>query len=133
MKRGAFRIAFAVYAAALFIGTHIPDLQIRVGHIERPDLFIHMVAFGGWFCLLLISEYLGPWRSPRSVAMCAAIAVACAGIDEYSQSLPVLNRTAAWDDFAANVSGIVLAAGITLLLGRFLPARQPPTASAPPA
>lgn len=118
MTRRLRRIAFFIYAAALFIGTHIPNLRIHVGEIDRPDLFVHMTAFGGWFGLLLASEFLGPWRSIRSVGYCAMISVITAGIDEYSQSIPALNRTAAWDDFGANVTGIALAAVIAAALAR---------------
>ncbi len=110
MTRRARRAAFVVYAVALFVSTHIPDLTIRVPNVDRPDLLIHMSAFGGWFVLLLAAELVGPWRSLRSISLCAAIAVCTAAVDEYSQSIPWVHRTAAWDDFGANVAGVVVAA-----------------------
>ena len=112
------RIAFVAFAAALFIGTHIPNLQVSVPNMDRPDLIIHLLAFGGWFTLLLASELIGPWRKTRSIGLCAVIAAAYACIDEFSQSLPGLNRTAAFDDLAANISGVLLAAIAALVLAR---------------
>jgi len=127
MTRRVRRIIFAVYALALFIGTHIPNLHVRVPTIDRPDLLIHMAAFGGWFSLLLAAEVLGPWRSFRSIALCFLIAICGAAVDEYSQSLPVLRRTAAWDDFAANTMGIVLAAILAAVAAKlFKPSRTAP-------
>lgn len=126
MRRRTRRIAFVVFAAALFIGTHIPDLRVRVGTIERPDLLIHLTAFGSWFALLLATEWFGAWRSTRSIAVCAVIAATYAAVDEGSQSVPGLNRTAAWDDFAANVLGVTIAALLALALARWLPSRQDP-------
>ncbi len=138
MTRRARRIAFAVYAATLFVATHFPNLRIDVPNIERPDLLIHMGAFGGWTCLLIASELVGPWQAFRAIALCTLIAVSCAAIDEYSQSIPILNRTSAWDDFAANISGILLASAAALLLARFwkpgaLNAPTEPTDPAAPA
>jgi len=127
MTRRVRRIIFAVYAVALFIGTHIPNLHVRVPTIDRPDLLIHMAAFGGWFSLLLAAELLGPWRAFRSIALCLLIAICCAAVDEYSQSLPILRRTAAWDDFVANVMGIVLAAILALIAAQlFKPSQSAP-------
>jgi len=115
------RIAFLLFAAALFTGTHIPDLRVKIGNVDRPDLFIHLCAFGGWFVLLLATEWFGPWRAPRSIGLCAIIAAFYAAIDEFSQAIPGLNRTAALDDLAANLAGIAIAAMLAFGAARILP------------
>lgn len=118
------RIAFVIFAAALFIGTHIPNLRVKVGNVDRPDLLIHLCAFGGWFVLLLATGWLGPWRSPRSIAVCAIIAGVYAVFDEFTQAIPGLHRTAALDDLAANVCGIAIAAIGALIVSRLTSRRQ---------
>ena len=90
-----------------------------------PDLVIHLLAFGGWFTFLLAAEFVGPWRSARSIGLCALIAGAYAIMDEYSQTIPFLGRTAAFDDLTANLSGIVLAAIGSLVLARVWKPRVP--------
>lgn len=131
MSRKLRRIAFVTFAAALFIGTHIPDLRVRVGSVDRPDLLIHLLAFGGWFGLLLSTEWLGPWRSHQSIAVCALIAAAYSAVDEWSQSIPGLNRTSAWDDLGANLLGVIIATVIAFVLARAFPDPSVPTVREP--
>jgi len=127
------RIAFGLFAGALFVGTHIPNLRVNVATIQRPDLVIHLLAFGGWFAFLLVAEFVGPWRSTRSIGLCALIAGAYAIMDEYSQTIPLLGRTAAFDDLTANLSGIVLTAIGALVLARlWRPRPAPPLTPAAP-
>jgi hypothetical protein len=134
MTLRARRIAFSCYAAALFIGTHFPNLKIRVPHVERPDLIIHLSVFAVWFTLLLGTGWIGPWRRFRSIALCALISAVYACFDEFSQSLPGLNRTSAMDDLYANLAGIGLGTIVALIASR-LAARgdNPGPADGPPA
>lgn len=107
-----WRWMFVVYAIALFVATHWPNLKLDVPMVERPDLFVHMTVFGGWCGLFWLSAWVGRAISGRSVVLSAVIAAAYAGVDEGLQAIPWVHRTAAWDDYGANCLGIVLAAAI---------------------
>lgn len=126
-------MAFGVYAVALFIGTHIPNFRVEIPQIGRPDLILHMLAFGGWFVLFLAAEFFGPWRTLRSIALCTIVAAVYACIDEYSQSMPGLNRTAALDDLVANLAGVTLAAAMSIVAARALPGPEPGAGQSPRA
>ncbi len=110
MTRRTRRLAFAIYAVALFAATHYPNLRVRVGDIERPDLIIHMLAFGGWCTLLIAAEFFGPWRRYRSLLAAAVVSAIYACFDEFTQGIPFLNRTVGLDDLAANLLGVSLVA-----------------------
>lgn len=105
-----WRIAFALYAVLLFTGTHWPKLNIE-GPIPRPDLYIHFGAFGLWAFLFGLCAFFAP-KAPRFSAknyVCTFIAgLAYAAIDEGLQAIPILYRTCAWDDYAADAVGILL-------------------------
>jgi hypothetical protein len=103
-------LAFGTYAVVLFIGTHWPRLTLP-GE-GRPDLFIHVVAFGLWMLLAAPLGWFGRPLSGRNITLTMLVAAAWAGVDEATQAVPVLRRTAAWDDYGANVAGIAAAAAI---------------------
>ena len=113
--RTAARAAFVVYALVLVTATHWPQLRIDGGPIPRPDLLIHIAAFGLWTCLLIATELLGPWRSKAAIGKCVVIALVYAAIDEGTQAIPALGRTVALDDYLANALGVILA-GIAALI-----------------
>lgn len=136
MKRLA-RLAFWVYALALFAATHWPNLRIESSHIPRPDIFIHMAVFGGWVLLLIATGYLAPgsddplaesrgvrgWlrlvTRPHAVLLAMFVALAYAAFDELTQGVPGLGRTVAWDDYLANSAGIMLGVALAALVPRF--------------
>jgi Na+/H+ antiporter NhaD/arsenite permease-like protein len=107
------RWAFGVFAVALAIGTHWPALQIEAS-VSRPDLLIHVAAFGTWAMLLIMAAFFGPRFSTRNVLISAGVAIAYAGVDELTQGIPSLSRTVSMQDFLANVIGI---GGATILAG----------------
>lgn len=131
MNRTVRRIAFWLYATALLYGTHGPRRDVDVAGIERPDLIVHLFAFGGLFVLLLATEYFGAWRSARGIGVCTLIATAFAAINEATQALPMFGRTSALDDFAANIAGIALGVIGALAIARLRRPRSerdgPPT------
>lgn len=110
--RTTWRVCFVLYAIALVTATHWPALTLEVPGLDRPDLLIHMTAFGGWFGLFWLSGFVGPPGSWRSIRLCVLIAVVVAAIDEYSQGIPGLKRTVAWDDFFSNCAGIAIGAAV---------------------
>ena len=114
------RFFFVVYAVALAVGTHYPGIRIE-GAMERPDLLVHVAAFGFWAFGLMLCRFFGPVLSLRNVLISAAVALVYAGVDEYSQGIPGLNRTVAMDDFLAGGVGIIGAtatAGLAILAKR---------------
>ncbi len=105
----ARRWAFWIYAVILFVGTHWPRLEVPSIGIERTDILIHICAFGLWTVLLICTAYLGAPGRPGSVARAGMVALVYAAIDEGSQAIPIVQRHAGFDDYAANAAGILLA------------------------
>ncbi len=102
------RAGFVVYALGIFVATHWPQFSIDVPGVERPDLFIHLAVFATWAVLLNLTGWLGEPRTVRTPLRVLPIALVYAAIDESTQALPIIARTAAMDDFLANAAGIVL-------------------------
>lgn len=122
--------AFLGYAVLLFTLTHWPNLTIESEIVERPDLFIHLAAFGGWTGLLAMSGLAGTvgewWPTLLRTAVLGAI---YAAIDEGLQAVPFVSRHCAWDDLFANWGGVAIgtlcAAGVFATLKHCVPARLP--------
>ncbi len=102
-----WRIAFALYAAAIFTLTHTPGVQ--VGGKVRVDLLAHLAVFGLWAILLAICSFFGPAFSWRNIRIVWPIATVYAAVDESLQAIPFIRRHAAFDDWLANVAGISIA------------------------
>lgn len=114
------KLAFWGYAAALLTATHWPRLKIDVEGIERPDLLIHLAAFGLWTFLLTCSGYLGYPERTSTAARALLLGLIFAAIDEGSQALPFLHRQVALDDYLANAAGVTLGAGAALVFSRLV-------------
>jgi hypothetical protein len=102
------RGVFVLYAIVLFVATHWPKLKIESVEIERPDILIHIGAFAAWSWFLLFSGVVrqsSVWKTAGLAWVCGAI---YAGIDESLQAIPIVQRTAAWDDYIADVGGVTL-------------------------
>ena len=113
-RRGLVRVAFWLWASALFVGTHWPALTLP--GTGRPDLFIHAGIFGLWTLLLLACGYFGPPLSWGNIGAVLLIAPAYAGLDEALQAIPWVRRHAALDDWACDVLGILIACGVAAVL-----------------
>lgn len=115
-SRTARRAAFAVYVLLLATATHWPQLAVPMP--GRPDLVVHLLAFGLWTTLAIAAELFGPGLSARNIVrtVCLAAAVAC--VDEATQAIPVLNRDAGFDDATANLLGVASAAAAAAVLAR---------------
>lgn len=107
-------VAFLLYAAVLFIGTHWPQLAIPMA--GRPDLVVHMTIFGGWTVLLFVSGLAGPPSQWRAVAVAQLIGVLYAAVDESLQAVPFVRRHFDWDDMMFNVFGVCAATLINIRL-----------------
>jgi VanZ family protein len=129
--RRFWRISFWCYAPALFAATHWPALRVDVPGVERPDLLVHFVCFGAWAALLALTQYTGPLGRTRSFGRAWIIALVCAAVDEGSQAIPILRRTAVWDDLVANLIGVTLGIVVVIVVCRILAIRHSSTAELP--
>lgn len=116
--RWVLRGGFFVYACVLFTATHWRALRIEGS--GRPDLIVHIGAFGVWTGALIMAGFWGPRLAARNVLISGAVAIVYAAFDEATQAIPWFRRTAAWDDYLANVGGIVLACLTCLALGALI-------------
>lgn len=105
-----WRIAFVVYALALTIGTHWPNLRLGTEEHQVSDKLIHAAGFGGLALLMLRAR----WFSRRSVAI--AFAAIWAIIDELTQGIPALGRTVMADDTVASCLGIAVVGAYAVAL-----------------
>jgi len=116
-SRRTRRTACVVYAVLLSVGTHWPGLAIDA-EAARPDLVVHMLAFGALTSLLVWSGWFGAVHSRRNAAGAILVATLYAIVDEASQAVPALRRHASWDDLAANALGVAAAGAVALALSR---------------
>jgi hypothetical protein len=121
-RRRLAHLAFWVYAAILFTGTHWPRLVIAGP--EGSDKVIHIGAFGMWMLLATAYGWFGRPLSDRNILRSLLLSAAYAGADEGLQAIPFIHRTAALDDYAANAIGILLAALALLILRHWLEGRR---------
>lgn len=119
----ARRVAFWLYVPALFTATHWP--QLRLPPSGRPDLVVHLALFGTWTGLLIACGYFGRSLSGRNIGLCWLVGGLYAAMDEALQAIPALGRTAAWDDWGANLLGVTGAALVALLWSVWWSARVP--------
>jgi hypothetical protein len=100
-----WRCGFIVFAIALTLGTHWPRLELGSSPAgPDPDTTAHFLAFGGLMLLLCRTRWLpNPW-------WCAALVLSWTVLDELSQAaLPVLGRSASWQDALAGQLGVLAA------------------------
>ncbi|TVQ75347.1 MAG: hypothetical protein EA380_11120 [Phycisphaeraceae bacterium] len=113
----AARVVFVAYTILLLLGTLWPNLQIDVGDVPRPDLYMHLLAFGGFTALMLVCQWFGPLLSARNIAWAGVVSTGFALANESAQALPFIHRHARLDDAAANILGVALPLMGALLLG----------------
>jgi len=124
------RLAFVGYAMALFVATHWPALKIE--GTGRPDLWIHLGAFGLWTLFLINARFFGPSISVRSILIAGGIGVVYAAIDESLQAIPWVRRHAAVDDFVADCGGVFLGCLVAWIVTRVQKPGKSPLSSPPP-
>jgi VanZ family protein len=118
---------FLAYALFLFTGTHWPNLRIETPLMRRPDLLLHLGAFGTFTLLLWWSGLLGSRQRWATVPRVLAVGLAYAAFDELSQGLPGLGRTVALDDYLADALGVA-AGTLASALGTWFIRRRSPAA-----
>lgn len=123
-RRALWRGLAIAFLIVLATATHWPKLRID-GPIHRTDIWIHVAAFGVLGGLITLCAWFGPVTSRRNLAWAWVVGVVYAAIDETTQAIPILGRTAAWDDFFADVTGVTLGVLGSAACIRFLTSRAP--------
>ncbi|NBQ14457.1 MAG: hypothetical protein EBU31_07560 [Proteobacteria bacterium] len=97
------RLVFLAALACAFVVTHIP--RLAVGASDSPvDKLVHATGYGVLAALLLLARWWHPvWPAIAALAAWAAL-------DEVTQAVPGLGRSADLDDWFADVTGMVIAA-----------------------
>ena len=97
------RFVFLAALACAFVVTHIP--RLAVGTSDSPiDKLIHASTYGVLAALLLLARWWRPvWPALAALAAWAAL-------DEVTQAIPGLGRSADVEDWLADVTGMVIAA-----------------------
>jgi len=122
------RIIWLLYAAGLFLSTHLPVPESLEEIVGMFDKVFHANAFFVLGLLTLVSLCWDPRETPAlrrpSLAILAGLLL-YAGLDEWLQGFT--NRTPDLSDWCSDACGIVLA-----WLAMFTGARKPPGESVPP-
>jgi len=97
------RIVFLAALAGAFVVTHIP--RLAVGTPDSPiDKLVHASGYGVLAALLLLARWWRPvWPALAALAAWAAL-------DEVTQAIPGLGRSADVEDWLADVAGMAIAA-----------------------
>jgi len=97
------RIVFLAALAGAFVVTHIP--RLAVGTPDSPiDKLVHASGYGVLAALLLLARWWRPvWPALAAFAAWAAL-------DEVTQAIPGLGRSADLEDWFADLAGMAIAA-----------------------
>lgn len=89
-----------------------PTPDIEMSAIPHIDKLIHAIMFGG-LTGAIVFDYQRTNRHPhisrRVMAIIAVVCTVAGGLDEIAQATLTTNRDAEWADFAADITGIVIA------------------------
>lgn len=101
-----WRRLFFVYVLVLTVALLWPNLTVPEV-IPRPDLVIHGLTFGLFSLLLCLWNPAGSRQRLRIALLALAAGAAYGGATELLQSIPILKRSAAWDDWGADCFGVL--------------------------
>lgn len=126
--RPLWRLLFWLYFVVLTTALLWPQLALPPV-VPRPDLIVHCVSFGLFALLLCLWNPTKTSRLGTKMVLAFVAGTSYGGMTELLQSIPVLHRTAAIDDWGADVLGVVCGLlaywGLQRwLLSRCAPARQ---------
>ena len=97
-----WRIAFVLYACALTVATHWPELDIGTETHPATDKLLHLFAFGGLALLLIQTSWL------RTIWAVGVLTFMWTLLDELTQAMPVLGRQSSVTDILAGELGVAL-------------------------
>ena len=95
-----WRIAFIAYLVLLTTATHWPRLALGP-EVPVNDKEIHIAVFATFTFLLWRTRWIA------NLGLVALVALLWAGLDESSQAIPAVHRTACWPDYFANAAGVL--------------------------
>jgi len=109
-----WRRILAVYATAMFVGTHWPRYTAPIETALPIDKVMHVVAYAGLAGFVMLARlHAGGTRSraftPSNIDRSALLCLIWAGVDELTQAIPGLHRYVTWQDYAANAAGVATA------------------------
>ena len=106
------RILFWVCTVILLVMTHYPRLELGGSEETAPDKILHFFVFGGWGVLLWTTGYV------RHVPL-VFVAVGLFGLfDEWTQTIPWIQRTFDPGDIVADLAGGLTAVAWIYAFGR---------------
>ncbi len=111
-RRLVFRTCFVGYWIALAVATHWPQLDLGPAPFDFFDKALHVGAYAVWTWLLLLTGWLGPAGEGRTLWKVLLAAGFWAAVDEATQAIPGVNRSASALDWAADMAGAALAIGL---------------------
>ena len=117
-----WRRLFWLYFAVLTVFLLWPKLTVPAV-VPRPDLIVHGLAFGLFALLLCLWNPTGTPRPFMNALSAFTLGAAYGGLTELLQSIPILKRSAAWDDWAADVFGVCCGLAAYTLARRLAKAR----------
>jgi len=98
-----WRRMFVLYAIVLTTATHWPALELGTEAVPAADKILHLFAFAVLTALL--------WRTAwvRSLLLLVVVGLMWAALDEWSQSIPLLERQFSSLDVVSSALGVLLA------------------------
>ena len=122
------RLVTACYWIAMCVGTHLP-VPPDVVPTNVSDTWLHLGAYFG-LGVLLMGSVAADRRVCRRDTIRLWILVTCYGaLDELTQMIPMLHRTAEWKDLGADMVGAGAGVLVGLVLALFV---QPPVEDGTP-
>ena len=109
------RLVTACYWVAMCVGTHLP-VPPDVVPTSVSDTWLHLGAYFGLGVLLVGSVAANRRVGRRDVIRLWILATCYGALDELTQMIPVLHRTAEWKDLGADMVG----SGVGVLVGLIL-------------
>ena len=111
------RLVLAGYWVSMCVATHVPNPPAVVP-VQVSDTWLHLVAYLGLAVLLVQGIAVVRPVSRRDAVLLWAVAVVYGALDEVTQMVPALHRTAEWKDWAADVAGAAIGVLVGILVSR---------------
>jgi VanZ family protein len=111
------RLVTAGYWVAMCVGTHLP-IPPDVVPSNVSDTWLHLAAYFGLAVLLVGSVAVGRRVCRRDAVRLWLLAVCYGALDELTQMIPLLHRTAEWKDLLADAAGAAAGVLTGLVLAR---------------
>lgn len=116
------RLVLVGYWVSMCVATHVPNPPAVVP-TQVSDTWLHLVAYLGLAVLLVQGVAVGRPVCRRDAVRLWGVAVVYGALDEVTQMVPVLHRTAEWKDWAADVAGAAVGVLVGMLVSRAWPAQ----------